>query len=184
MVSQFVQSKKRDRSPTPSYSQQNFTMASSCQHDNSTDEYERAVAFLQKFHSRRVAALHSASLDAISEEFDDLADDFSLALNVSPSRSTGDSCDYIEQRMNRTPKIKKTVTSHSLVDLDNSSANEVGFSSRKVGLSSVSRPPCRPRLTSSNCLQSYDLDADDYFVFCLDSSPMSKRQRSRMGRVV
>ena len=180
-----VQSKKRNRSPSPSYSQQTSTMATSCQQDSNTDEYERAVAFLQEFHSRRVAALHSASLDAISEEFDDLADDFSLALNVSPSRSTGDSCDYIDRRMNRSPKIKKTVTSHSLVGLDNASADEVDFSSSELGLSSFSsRTPCRPRLTSSNCLQSYELDADDYFVFCLESSSMSKRQRSRMGRVV
>eukprot|EP00804_Cyclotella_cryptica_P015438 CCRYP_008061-RA/>CCRYP_008061-RA protein AED:0.33 eAED:0.33 QI:0/-1/0/1/-1/1/1/0/159 len=158
-------------------------MTSFYQPDSTADEYERAVAFLQEFHSRRVAALHSASLGVISEEFDDLADDFSLALNVDPSRSMADSCDFIERRMNRTPKIKKTTTSRCLVDLDNASVDDADFSSGRAALSSYRRPSCRSMFTSSNCSRNYELDSDENFVFCLGNSPMSKRQRGRMSSV-
>jgi hypothetical protein len=56
--------------------------------NTNSEEYKRAVTFLQEFHSRRVAALHSTTLDrldAITED-DDLADDFSLALNLNSRR--------------------------------------------------------------------------------------------------
>mmetsp|Transcript_1386 Transcript_1386/g.2137 ORF Transcript_1386/g.2137 Transcript_1386/m.2137 type:complete len:230 (-) Transcript_1386:230-919(-) len=60
------------------------------------EEYERAVAFLREFHSRRVAAttsttLHSTSLDAILEadHFDEmLASEFAMALSVGRRSST------------------------------------------------------------------------------------------------
>jgi hypothetical protein len=170
------QNKKRDRSPSP--------MPSYYKADNATDEYERAVAFLHEFHSRRVAALHSTSLDTldvISEEFDDLADDFSLALNVSSSRQsrTVDSCDYVPQRkIIRSPKMKKTVTSTCLADLDNSSADEAESASS----STFSCPACRPKMSTS-CLRKYDVDADHNFVYCISRSPMHKRQRGRLGSV-
>jgi len=56
------------------------------------EEYERAVAFLREFHSRRTANhLHSTSLDAILEtdRFEDvLASDFALALSVGGGSSS------------------------------------------------------------------------------------------------
>jgi len=63
---------------------------------NDQEEYERAVAFLREFHSRRVAAttstaLHSTSLDAILEadHFDEmLASEFAMALSVGRRSST------------------------------------------------------------------------------------------------
>jgi hypothetical protein len=76
---------KRDRSPSPSHKHRSIMKFRHQQADNS-EEYKRAVTFLQEFHSRRVAALHSTTrLDAITED-GDLADDFSLALNLNNRR--------------------------------------------------------------------------------------------------
>jgi hypothetical protein len=75
----------QDRSPSPSHKHRSIMKFRHQQADNS-EEYKRAVTFLQEFHSRRVAALHSTTrLDAITED-GDLADDFSLALNLNNRR--------------------------------------------------------------------------------------------------
>ena len=166
------QSKKRDRSPSPS---KQTTMPSSCQED----EYERAVAFLQEFHGRRVAALHTIdrSLDAITEEFDDLADDFSLALNVDSLRSPLNLLSDNERpRMNRAPKMKKTATFTSLVDLDDSTQECTPEMSHHSGRSASHRPPCRPK-----SMRKFEVDADDNLVYCITGSPISKRHRGRLG---
>jgi len=117
------------------------------------DEYERAVAFLREFHSRRVATtLHSTSLDAIleAEHFDEmLASEFSIALSVGCSSSSssenlnksggsrdrnnkpilkkkGTYCNSHRRRRNHPSslkRMKKTTTSKCLMDLEVSSSS-------------------------------------------------------------
>jgi len=74
----------------------NSSVVGSSASNDQEEEYERAVAFLREFHSRRVAvttstALHSASLDAILEadHFDEmLASEFAMALSVGRRSSS------------------------------------------------------------------------------------------------
>jgi len=94
-----INTKKRARVNTMMTPSSNSTTTSSssasCYSSSDQEEYERAVAFLREFHSRRVVAqatfLHSTSIDAILEadHFDEmLASDFSLALSVGQHRSS------------------------------------------------------------------------------------------------
>ena len=96
-----INNKKRARVNTTMTPASNSTIPSttssscsaSCYSSSDQEEYERAVAFLREFHSRRVVAqatfLHSTSIDAILEadHFDEmLASDFLLALSVRRQR--------------------------------------------------------------------------------------------------
>mmetsp|Transcript_6906 Transcript_6906/g.12096 ORF Transcript_6906/g.12096 Transcript_6906/m.12096 type:complete len:250 (+) Transcript_6906:47-796(+) len=94
-----IHSKKRDRVNTMNPSSNSTTTTSSARSTSpdQEEEYERAVAFLREFHSRRVVAqatfLHSTSLDDIVEadHFDEmLASDFSLALSVGQQHQQSD----------------------------------------------------------------------------------------------
>lgn len=146
------------------------------------DEYESAVAFLQEFHSRRVAALHTTSsgrLDAITEEFDELADDFSLALNVSRRGPLSALCGNERPRMSRAPKMKKTATFTCLSQLDSDSSQGCTATSMDSSRSTISRPPCRP----GPSLKKYEVNADDNVVYCVSNGPMVKRYRGGVGRV-
>lgn len=151
------------------------------------DEYERAVAFLQEFHSRRVATLISPSsldstLDAISED-DDLAEDFALALTVSRRGPLMNLCNStVEHPMKRSPKMKKTATIRCLVELDDSSASDDSDASSNVSETSRSssvayhRSTCRP-------MKKYEVDTDDNNVYCIGGggNQMSKRRCGRVG---
>ncbi|KAL3784795.1 hypothetical protein ACHAWO_003078 [Cyclotella atomus] len=147
------------------------------------DEYESAVAFLQEFHSRRVAALHTTTLgklDAITEEFDELADDFSLALNVSRRGPLSALCGNERPRLSRAPKMKKTATFTCLSELDSDSNSQDSIAiSADSSRSSSRRPPCRPKPS----LKKYEVDADDNVVYCVGNGPMMKRYRGRVGSV-
>jgi hypothetical protein len=127
-----------------------------------------------------VAALHSTTLDrldAITED-DDLADDFSLALNFDSRRGPLTNLCRNELRgISRTPKMKKTATFTCLSALDD--ASEDCSPSLSTSRSSFN-VPCRPRM-SSNLLKKYEVDADDNLVYCISGSPMSKRHRGRLG---
>lgn len=184
--------KKRERSPPPSSSASDMTSFAG------NDEYESAVAFLREFHSRRAAALHSTSLNTISECFDDLAGDFSLMVKID---GIGDSaCVYSLDERRLTPAVprkqalKKTITMKCLVDLDNESASEsVGEPSRlqRSLLRTRSQSGLPPRRSScsypqksiasaSNC-HIEEIDSDNFFGYCCDN-PMTKRRCSRLGR--
>ena len=149
------------------------------------DEYERAVAFLKEFHSRRVATLFSPSsldstLDAISED-EDLAEDFALALTVSRRGPLMNLCNSAveqqqQQPMKRSSKMKKTATIRCLVDLDDSSnSDEVCETSRSSSVA-YHRSTFRP-------MKNYEVDADDNILYCIGggSNNMSKRRCGRVG---
>ena len=185
MGSSFL-NKKRERSPSPSF---NPTMTSFS--DN--DEYDRAVAFLQEFRSRRVAALHSTSLNTISESLDDLASDFSLAVGIGSRRKNSFDCiDGRRMKSSTSPKspaMKKTFTTKCLADLDDSSTNpadEARVECTRIECS-LPRNPTRPGLLRSSksvyplSSMATEIEADHYFGYCYES-PMNKRHRGRLGR--
>ncbi len=157
------------------------------------EEYENAVAFLREFHSRRAAALHSTSLNTISECFDDLAGDFSLMVRID---GMDNSREYVlgERRLMATvPRkqaLKKTITMKCLVDLDNESASEsvVEPSLQSSMLRTRARSELPPRSPNYSRLQKSasschleEIDADNFFSYCYDN-PMTKRRCSRLGR--
>ena len=176
MVCPSTTSKKRYRSSSSSQS----IMTLNYQADN-IEEYERAVTFLQEFHSRRVAAFHSttsSTLDAITEEFDDLADDFSLALNVGSRHCglLGNLCGVAEtRRTSQMPKMRKTANFNCLTELDNTSADYTSSLKKNVfnGQAYIQKSP------SSN-LKEYDADAYDNITYCFSSIPVAKRHRGRL----
>lgn len=175
------------------------------------EEYERAVSFLREFHSRRVASLHSSSLDAITESLDELASNFSMAVGVgscesvsrkfhgddslhSLSQIAADPCNYVDQRrLNQSPRIKKAPTSKCLVDLDSSSSSEDNRVESPLPRSrdSTGRPPLGlfsgqgMRTVHSLEFMSSNCCAEeaegDYYLGYCCESPMNKRHRNRCG---
>eukprot|EP00579_Thalassiosira_antarctica_P031576 CAMPEP_0202030208 /NCGR_PEP_ID=MMETSP0905-20130828/64381_1 /ASSEMBLY_ACC=CAM_ASM_000554 /TAXON_ID=420261 /ORGANISM="Thalassiosira antarctica, Strain CCMP982" /LENGTH=219 /DNA_ID=CAMNT_0048594001 /DNA_START=326 /DNA_END=982 /DNA_ORIENTATION=- len=141
-----IHSKKRDRVNTMNPSSNSTTTTSSARSTSpdQEEEYERAVAFLREFHSRRVVAqatfLHSTSLDDIVEadHFDEmLASDFSLALSVGQQQRRSSSSDDLsssgsdsgesnndQQQQHQCTfsrsRMKKTTKSKCLLDLHDS----------------------------------------------------------------
>mmetsp|Transcript_29583 Transcript_29583/g.62184 ORF Transcript_29583/g.62184 Transcript_29583/m.62184 type:complete len:192 (+) Transcript_29583:134-709(+) len=183
--------KKRERSPPPRSSASDMTSFAG------NDEYENAVAFLREFHSRRAAALHSTSLNTISECFDDLAGDFSLMVRID---GIEDSREYVLDERKLTPAVprkqalKKTITMKCLVDLDTETASgSAGESSRlqRSLLRTRSRSELPPRpstcsypqksMASVSSCHVEEIDADNFFGYCCDN-PMIKRRCSRLGR--
>eukprot|EP00578_Thalassiosira_sp_NH16_P011623 CAMPEP_0181122802 /NCGR_PEP_ID=MMETSP1071-20121207/25520_1 /TAXON_ID=35127 /ORGANISM="Thalassiosira sp., Strain NH16" /LENGTH=232 /DNA_ID=CAMNT_0023207821 /DNA_START=268 /DNA_END=966 /DNA_ORIENTATION=+ len=128
------------------------------------EEYERAVAFLREFHSRRVAALDSihgsaasTGLDAIIEAEDMLANDFELALSVTkpPWEMT-----LNEESNNRMAKRKQESSSFERIVADDDDVVLRRSPPRVRGLSRMKKA------TTSKCL----LDLDDSVVESSSSS--------------
>ncbi|KAL3776014.1 hypothetical protein ACHAW5_007096 [Stephanodiscus triporus] len=138
-----VQTRKRDRlmiSPKSSPSRITPPLPSAA--SERQDEYERALAFLRDFHSRRVAAcefssdafdglMRDAPLYAIIESeaeeiglgdgVSKLIDEFSLALSVDADKVAAS-----------IPRMKKTVRSECLIDLvDDSDGGSQSSASRR-----------------------------------------------------
>mmetsp|Transcript_14263 Transcript_14263/g.25061 ORF Transcript_14263/g.25061 Transcript_14263/m.25061 type:complete len:247 (-) Transcript_14263:130-870(-) len=177
-----IHTKKRDRvnmTMTPS-ANSTITSTTSSSSASSTDqeEYERAVAFLREFHSRRVVAqatfLHSTSLDDILEadHFDGmLASDFSLALSVGQQHQQSDdllSSGSVSGSNNKTIMMKRNKESFLEVLADVPPLNDYATANndhqrqqrrttsrlRRNPISSLSR---MKKTTRSKCL----LDLDD-----------------------
>ena len=167
------QSKKRVRSHSPSSAKMSFQAAE--------DEYERAVSFLQEFHSRRVASLHSTTLDrldVINEEFDDLAEDFSMALNVDSQRGPlSDLCNAKPRSLSRAPKMKKTSTFSCLTNLVASSEEDNTSSLQAASSRSVLDRPSR---RANPPMKNYEFVANDNLLYCISGSPMTKRHRGAL----
>jgi len=193
-----INTKKRDRLTMAPTLSSDFEPVKRAADDE--EEYERAVAFLRDFHSRRVAAtatcLHSTALDAILEadRLDEvLSSEFSLALSVGrrPTVSTNDLLGIRDGK----PVEEKKNNSFLSVIADVPSPSRSGKMRRTGGLSRMKKT------ATSKCLLDLDvgssdgkptspiprpvspLDASgsDYYIDCEDA-PVSKRRRSQQDR--
>jgi len=205
-----INTKKRARVNTMMTPSSNSTTTSSssasCYSSSDQEEYERAVAFLREFHSRRVVAqatfLHSTSIDAILEadHFDEmLASDFSLALCVGQQQqvivdvppldgyaTTANDHQQQQQRcttsrQRRKPstlsRMKKTTRSKCLLDLDDSS-NSSSSDLSSPSFSAGCGGGGLLRTVSPTPESSALLGTDYYFGYDDESLPMTKRHRS------
>lgn len=168
------QSKKRVRSFSPSTKM-------SYQAAEDEFEYERAVSFLQEFHSQRVASLNSTRLnrlDVINEDFDDLAEDFSIALNVDSRRGPLNTlCNTEPSRLRAASKMKKTSTFNCLTSLvasseDDTPSLQAASSQNDSDISSH---------TTRSSVKKCEFDVDDNLVYCnIGGSPIAKRHRGAL----
>ncbi|KAL7538275.1 hypothetical protein ACHAWF_006035 [Thalassiosira exigua] len=159
-----ISSKKRDRPASAAAD-------SVCQHE----EYERALAFLQEFHARRMpTTLLPASLDAILESDgsgglsleDALVSDFSLTLSVSssPAGSPASSAENLHSAGNGGPidgpipsfpslkGLRRSPSRHRRPSVVGGGLRRRASSNWSVGSSKANRMSRMRRASASGCL--------------------------------